>query len=120
MRGAVVLSDASELLVMIFSGARVSTSDSGGVMRVLEPTHTHASVAGAAGWRVSPGGVAKLALAEVSPVRRCASPPGGPSWLFFGILRVGLSSQVQLRGASHERKEGGRQEHLLKMIGSGG
>ena len=25
-----------------------------------------------------------------------------------------------LRGASHERKEGRRQEHLLKMIGSGG
>ena len=25
-----------------------------------------------------------------------------------------------LRGASHERKEGGWQEHLLKMIGSGG
>ena len=36
------------------------------------------------------------------------------------VVACKAKKRASLRGASHERKEGGRQEHLLKMIGSGG
>jgi len=44
----------------------------------------HHFVAGAGvAWRVPPGGVAELSLAELSPASACASPPGGASSMIF-------------------------------------
>ena len=56
-------------------------------------THMHRSVAGASiGWRVPPGIVAELALAELNPARALPTPTevnarfGGVVFFFFFLL----------------------------------